>query len=40
MKIIFLNYSSINLLPPNIFFKNRRRKKLKERKKNEAFNLF
>lgn len=32
MKIIFLNYSSINLLPPNIFFKNRRRKKLKERK--------
>lgn len=40
MKIIFLNYSSINLLPPNIFFKNRRRKKLKERKKNEACNLF
>lgn len=40
MKIIFFNYSSINLLPPNIFFKNRRRKKLKERKKNEACNLF
>lgn len=40
MKIIFLNYSSINLLPQNIFFLNRRRKKLKERKKNEAFNLF
>lgn len=39
MKVIFLNYSSINLLPQNIFFKNRRRKKT-ERKKNEACNLF